>query len=245
MKSRVCKHNICWILKLFLNVSASLKQMCMSEQTLEGKWLCPHPRLYRDPRALALWASGSLLNGGGAGLQGRRSKTTPHQPRLFRGWLQFTWEWVKVAQSCPTLCNPVDYTVHGILQAQNTGMGSLSLPFFRLSSQLRIELRSPTLQADSLPVEPQRKPKNTGVGSLSLLQQIFPTQELNQGLLHCRLILYYLNHKGSLKIWEVNIKIFSPHTFNISYIAKFLRGVKYETVMRIICSKVMLWKSMW
>ena len=32
--------------------------------------------------------------------------------------------------------------------------------------------------------------QNTGVGSLSLLQGIFPTQELNQGLLHCRQILY-------------------------------------------------------
>ena len=39
---------------------------------------------------------------------------------------------------------------------------------------------------DSLPAEPQGKPKNTGVGSLSLLQQIIPNQESNQGLLHCR-----------------------------------------------------------
>ena len=38
---------------------------------------------------------------------------------------------------------------------------------------------------------------NTGVGSLSLLQGIFPTQELNPGLLHCREILYQLMHKGS------------------------------------------------
>ena len=36
------------------------------------------------------------------------------------------------------------------------------------------------MQADSLPAEPQEKSKNTGVGSLSLLQQIFPTQESNQ-----------------------------------------------------------------
>ena len=43
------------------------------------------------------------------------------------------------------------------------------------------ELWSPTLQADSLPAEPHGKPKNTGVGSLPLLQQIFPTQESNQG----------------------------------------------------------------
>ena len=38
---------------------------------------------------------------------------------------------------------------------------------------------------------------NTGVGSLSLLQGIFSTQELNPGLPHCRWILYQLSHKGS------------------------------------------------
>ena len=37
----------------------------------------------------------------------------------------------------------------------------------------------------------------TGVGSLSLLQKIFPTQGLNPGLPHCRWILYQLSHKGS------------------------------------------------
>ena len=37
------------------------------------------------------------------------------------------------------------------------------------------------LLADSLPAEPQGKPKNTGVGSISLLQGIFPTQESNWG----------------------------------------------------------------
>ena len=36
--------------------------------------------------------------------------------------------------------------------------------------------------------------KNTGVGSLSLLQEIFPTQESNWGLLHCRQILYQLSY---------------------------------------------------
>ena len=53
------------------------------------------------------------------------------------------------------------------------------------------------MQADSLPAEPQRKPKNTGVGSLSLLQRIFPTQKLNRGLLHCRRILCQLSYQGS------------------------------------------------
>ena len=60
-----------------------------------------------------------------------------------------------------------------------------------------IDPRSPALQVDYLPLEPQGKPKNTGVGSLSLLQQIFPIQELNQGLLHCRWILYQLSYQGS------------------------------------------------
>ena len=39
--------------------------------------------------------------------------------------------------------------------------------------------------------------KNTGVGCLSLLQGIFPTQGLNPGLQHCRQILYCLSHQGS------------------------------------------------
>ena len=43
-----------------------------------------------------------------------------------------------------------------------------------------IKPRSPVLWADSLPAEPPGKPKNTGVGSLPLLQQIFLTQESNR-----------------------------------------------------------------
>ena len=44
--------------------------------------------------------------------------------------------------------------------------------------------------------------QNTGVGSLSLLQGIFPTHGSNPGLLHCRWILYQLSHKGSPRILE-------------------------------------------
>ena len=61
-----------------------------------------------------------------------------------------------------------------------------------------IEARSPALQVDSFLSEPPEKPKNTGVGSLSILQQIFPAQELNWGLLHCRQILYQLSYQGRL-----------------------------------------------
>ena len=56
-----------------------------------------------------------------------------------------------------------------------------------------IKPRSPALQTDSLLSEPPGKPKNTGVGSLSLLWEDFPIQEMKQGLLHCRWILSQLS----------------------------------------------------
>ena len=46
------------------------------------------------------------------------------------------------------------------------------------------------------PYRPWDSPgQNTGVGSVSLLQGIFPTQGLNSGLLHCRWILHQLSHQ--------------------------------------------------
>ena len=50
------------------------------------------------------------------------------------------------------------------------------------------EPSSPALQADSLPSEPRGKPQTIGMGTLSLLQWIFPAQESNWGLLRCRWI---------------------------------------------------------
>ena len=103
-------------------------------------------------------------------------------------------------QSCPTLCDPMDYTVHGILQARI--MEWVAFPFSKGSSKPRDRTQVSCIAEDPLPAEPQGKPKNTGVGSLSLLQQIFPTQELNQGLLHCRQILYQLKYQGSPFLYE-------------------------------------------
>ena len=62
---------------------------------------------------------------------------------------------MKVSQSCPTLCDPMDYS-----------------PWNSLG-------------------------QNTGVDSLSFFQWVFPTQQLNWGLLHCRQILYQLSYEGS------------------------------------------------
>ena len=79
----------------------------------------------------------------------------------------------EVVQSCPTLCDPC--MVHGILQARMLEWVAISFP------NPGIEPRSPTLQVDSLPAEPQGKSKNTGVSSLSLLQGIFPPQGFPHG----------------------------------------------------------------
>ena len=54
--------------------------------------------------------------------------------------------------------------------------------------------------------------QNTGVGSLSLLQQIFPTQRLNPGVPHCRPILYQLRHNWSPRILEWVVYPFSSRS---------------------------------
>ena len=112
-------------------------------------------------------------------------------------------------------CSPPDSFVHGLLEARV--LERVALPFSRGSSQPRDKPMSPALQADSSLFELLGKPKskhlgcqisgllcpwdspgkNTGVGSHSLLQGIFPNQELNPGLLHYRWILYHLSHQGS------------------------------------------------
>ena len=64
-------------------------------------------------------------------------------------------------------CSLPGSSVHGDSPGKNSG-GGLPNP--------GIEPKSPTLQVDSLPSEPPGKPKNTRVGSLTLLQGIFPDQ---------------------------------------------------------------------
>ena len=87
--------------------------------------------------------------------------------------------------------------LHGVLQARI--LEWVAFPFSRGSSQPRDRTQVSCIAGRFFPAEPQGKPKNTRVGSLSLLQGIFPTQESNQSLLHCRWILYQLSHKGNPK----------------------------------------------
>ena len=100
-----------------------------------------------------------------------------------------------------------------------------------------IKTRSPTLQVDSLPSEPPGKPKNTGVGGLSLLQGIFLIQESNQGLLHCRWILYQLSYQGNRYMLQHEI---NPENINeksqtqkiINYMIPFICNVQNREIHR-------------
>ena len=70
-----------------------------------------------------------------------------------------------------------------------------------------LESESHSVMSDSLRPHGPYSPwnslgQNTGVGSLFLLQGIFPTQGSNPGLPHCGRILYQLSHKGSPRILE-------------------------------------------
>ena len=105
---------------------------------------------------------------------------------------------VKVSQSCPTA---TPWIIQSMDLSRPEYWNGYPFPSPGDLSNLGIKPRSPALQADSLPAEPRRKPKNTGLDSLSLLQRIFLIQELNWGLLHCRWILYQLSYEGSPKLW--------------------------------------------
>ena len=117
-----------------------------------------------------------------------------------------------VTQSCPTLCDPMDCSppgssVHRILQARI--LEWVAIRFTRGSSWPRNRTWVSCIAGSFLTDWAMREAqidnsywlvcshiglKNTGVGSLSLLLQIFLTQELNRGLLHCRQIVYQLSY---------------------------------------------------
>ena len=73
--------------------------------------------------------------------------------------------------------------------------------------------------------------QNTGVGSLSLFQGIFPTQGSSPGLLYCRQILYQLSHQGSSRILEWVAYPFSSRSSrprNQTQISNTARWILYQ-----------------
>ena len=124
----------------------------------------------------------------------------------------------------------MDYTIHGILQARI--LDWVAFPFSRGSSQPRDGSNPGLLHCRQILYQLSHKKtldlvtkdihligihvsgpwdslgQNTGLGSLSLLQGIFPNQVSNPGLPHCRQILYHLSHKGSPPYWLSGINIY-------------------------------------
>ena len=93
------------------------------------------------------------------------------------------------SESCSVVSNSLQLYSPWNSPGQNTGVGSLS--FSRGSSQPRDWTQVSCIAGRFFTSWATGKPKNTGVGSLSLLQWIFPTQESNWGLLHGRWILFF------------------------------------------------------
>ena len=98
-------------------------------------------------------------------------------------WGSLTWKglfWMgqsvsSVAQWCLTLCNSMDYIVHGILQTRI--LEWVAFPFSRGSSQPRNQIgKSPALQADSLPAELPEKslPLYWTLSNTELIRKIGP-----------------------------------------------------------------------
>ena len=94
------------------------------------------------------------------------------------------------------------FLVQGIFPAQGSNLRLISCivgRFFTTSATWEALSESRSVVSNTAaPHSPLNSPgQDTAVGSLSLFQQIFPTQESNQGFLHCRRILYQLRYQGS------------------------------------------------
>ena len=123
----------------------------------------------------------------------------------------------EVTQWGPTLCDPMDHTVHGILQARI--LDWVALPFSQLSHR--------------------GSPRMLEWVAYCFSRGIFLTQELNQGLLLCRQILYQLSHQGSPTLKDTVstnsycvctlpnvLPIFFCHWHSLAYNARYLSGRK-------------------
>ena len=110
----------------------------------------------------------------------------------------------KSLQSCPTLCDPIDGSppgspFPGILQARTLGWVAISFSNawkwkVKVKSLSCVRLLRPHGLWPTRFLCPWDSPgKSTGVGCHFLLQGIFPIQESNPCLLHCRQILYRLS----------------------------------------------------
>ena len=181
-------------------------------------WAGPSPwKASGFPRGALLCCS---RNPGSEPLEGRSTVYTSawHRPCLHsrQPWLPCGWQREAALGSDTTAC---------CFMVRERGPGlavrSQGVLLCQLATSLQLKPRTMCLSvrhsvtSDSLRLHgpwPVKAPlsvgvlqgKNTGIGCHSLLQEIFPTQGLNPGLLHCSWVLYYLSHQGSPQYtWSV------------------------------------------
>ena len=103
--------------------------------------------------------------------------------------------WSASQQQCASNWNSGGVGTHNMPSLISLSVATLIPLSFQVSESRSV--MSDSLQPHGL-YSPWNSPgQNTGVGSLSLLQEFFPTQGLNSGLSHCRWILYQLSYQGS------------------------------------------------
>ena len=86
--------------------------------------------------------------------------------------------------------------------------------------------------------------QNTGVGSCSLLQGIFPTQGSNPGLPHCMSYLYILNTIPLSDIWFANVFVFCG-LFSLSWWCSLQYKRNFDKVWFIFFFGLCIWCHNW
>ena len=109
-------------------------------------------------------------------------------------------QFISVAQSCLTLCNPMNRSTQ-------------SCP--TLCNPLDCILPGSSVPGDS-------PGKNTEVGCHALLQAIFPTQGSNPDFWHCWWILYHLSHQGTGKKHPM------AHTFDLVFLQPISSSLSHK-----------------
>ena len=146
---------------------------------------------------------------------------------------------MKASQSCLTLCDPMDPWNS---LAQNTGVGSFSLLQGISSTQESNEPRSPALQADNLPAEPQGKPIEYIIHhshiSLTRVPHLLGLEVVVLGK-HCYLALFEnITPKKTYKVTRIETVIINEmltgiYVFHVTCI-KCLKQIRKVTIVRWI-----------
>ena len=150
-------------------------------------------------------------------------------------WGIILWLWFSCV--CPLMPSRSTYCLTWVSHTLDVGYLIMAAPAKRSSCSLpwTMGISSwPPLESHGL-CNPWNSPhQNTGVGGLSLLQGVFPTQGWNLSLLHCRRTLYHLNHQGSPTFSNIITYMKKPPPKALMSIRRFHSRDPKKAVLNII-----------